>query len=312
MKIKNDLSITTLTVKKRFLLNWRLYTLILPAILVLFLFNYLPMYGVVIAFKKYNSFLGFQNSPWIGLDNFRRLFGLYNLLSLIWNTIYLNILWITIMTPLPIILALMIFEVRNTWLKKTIQTISYAPYFISLAVVIGMCYTFTARETGIINAVVKLFGGMEKGWMFEESFFRPIYVLSGIWQTIGWSAIIYVGTLSNVDTDLYEAAKIDGAGIMKRIWHINLPSIMPIATIIFILSIGGLLNVGHEKVLLMQNAGNLTLSEVLSTYVYNVSFTGIRNFGFGAAVGIFNSIVNVFLLLIANYIAKKMGKMTLW
>ncbi len=300
--------------KKLGLQHWQLYLLILPALIFLVLFCYLPMYGVIIAFENYNPVLGVFDSPWIGWGNFRSLFQSYWFDIMLVNTLELSLYSLPVNTVFPIVLALLINEVRHEWFKKTVQTISYAPYFVSVIVTVGICFTFTNADYGVVNKVLELFGVEAKSWMYEPGAFNFIYIFSGLWQGCGWWAIIYVATLSTVDPSLHEAATIDGAGRFKRIWHINLPAILPTAIILFIMAMGGIMNVGFEKAFLMQNASNLTESEIIATYAYKVSIAavGFKNYGFGSAVGLFNSAINIVLLLLANFGAKLLGKESLW
>lgn len=300
--------------KKLGLQHWQLYLLILPALIFLVLFCYLPMYGVIIAFENYNPILGVFKSPWIGWGNFRSLFQSYWFDIMLVNTLELSLYSLPVNTVFPIVLALLINEVRHEWFKKAVQTISYAPYFVSVIVTVGICFTFTNADYGVVNKILELFGVEPRNWMYEPGAFNFIYIASGLWQGCGWWAIIYVATLSTVDPSLHEAATIDGASRFKRIWHINLPAILPTAIILFIMAMGGIMNVGFEKAFLMQNASNLTESEIIATYAYKVSIAavGFKNYGFGSAVGLFNSAINIVLLLLANFGAKLLGKESLW
>lgn len=301
-------------VKKCGLRQWQLWLLILPALVYLIIFCYLPMYGVIVAFENYNPVLGVFQSPWAGWDNFRSLFQSYWFKTMLINTLELSLYSLPVNTVFPIVLALLINEIRHKWFKKSVQTISYAPYFVSVIVTVGMCFTFTNPDYGIVNKLFNLFGIESKAWMYEPSAFNFIYVISGLWQGCGWWAIIYVAALSSVDPSLHEAAIIDGANRFQRIWHINLPAILPTAIILFIMAMGGIMNVGFEKAYLMQNPSNLVESEIIATYAYKVSIaaTGYKNYGFGSAVGIFNSVINIVLLLLANFGSKLLGKESLW
>ncbi len=295
--------------------HWQLYLLILPAILVLIIFAYVPMYGVIIAFKNYTPMKGIWGSPWCGFDNFLLLFKSYYFKIMIKNTLSISLISLIVNTLLPIIFALMINEVTSMKLRKTFQTVSYAPYFVSLAVLVGMCFSFTSKNPiGIINKLIQLFGGEPIAMMFENKYFVPIYVISGLWQGLGWWSIIYVATLSSVDVELYEAAKIDGASRIRRIISINLPALKPTIITLFILAIGGTMNVGFEKVYLMQTAGNLEGSEVLASFAYKVSLgmNANKNYSFGVAVDLFNSVINIILLLTFNHISKVINKESLW
>lgn len=289
---------------------------LLPTVIYVILLHYLPMGGLIISFKDYNPFAGIFKSNWTsnsGFKHFITFINLPNFWQIILNTLAISIYSIVINTISPIILALIINEIRIKWFKKTVQTISYAPYFISVVVVVGMLFSFTDLESGIINTIIKFLGGKPTNLLESAALFSTIYVVSGLWQGLGWWSIIYVGTLSTVDQELHEAAVIDGAGRLRRIWHINLPAIMPIAIIMLILSIGNMLTVGFEKIYLMQTSGNITSSEVISTYVYRVSLMAkIPQYSYATAIGLFNSIVSLILLVSANKISRKVGETSLW
>lgn len=288
-----------------------LYLLIAPAVIYLAIFNYIPMYGVLIAFKDYNSIQGIFASPWA--DPFYKHFVSFVTYSDFWmilrNTFFTSFWSILVSAPTPIILALMVNEVSFKSFRKVVQTISYAPYFVSVVVVVGMCENFTNLENGIVNKFLTAFGMSPISYLSNESWFLPVYLISSLWQGLGWWAIIYIGALANCDPDLHEAAKIDGANRFQRIVHINLPAIVPIATISFILSVGNLMSVGFEKIYLMQSDLNLPRTEVIATYVYKRTFgaKGFKPYSYGAAVGLFNTFINLVLLFFANYVSKKVG-----
>ena len=296
--------------------NLSLYLLLLPTVVYVFLLHYLPMGGLIIAFKDYNSYQGIFQSPWAGMGGFEHFYSfvtLPNFWAIVRNTLVLSVSSIAFNTVLPIILALMINEIRVGWFKKTVQTISYAPYFISVVVVVGMLFSFSDLERGIFNNIIAAFGGTRSNLMESQNLFAFIYVASGLWQGLGWWAIIYVGTLSNVDQNLHEAAVIDGAGRLRRIWCINLPAILPMAIIMFILSIGNMLSVGFEKVYLMQTDSTLAVSEIISTYVYRVSLgSRLPEYSYAAAIGLFNSVINIILLVTANLISRRVSETSLW
>lgn len=302
--------------KKVKIKNLSLYLLMLPTVVYVILLHYLPMAGLVIAFKDYNSFQGIFGSSWasmFGFQHFYNFITMPNFWPIMANTLFLSVYSIVLNTVLPIILALFVNEIQHKWAKKTVQTISYAPYFISTVVVVGMLFSFSSIESGVFNRIIEFFGGNPSNLMESSFWFSTIYVVSGLWQGLGWWAIIYIGTLSNVDQSLHEAAVIDGANRMKRIWHINVPTILPMAIIMFIMSIGNMLNVGFEKVYLMQTSGNLTMSEIISTYVYRVSLMSkIPQYSYATAIGMFNSVINIVLLLIANAISRKAGETSLF
>lgn len=296
--------------------NTSLYILLLPSVIVLFIFCYIPMYGVIIAFKDYNSFLGIGGSPWTDYYGFKHFINFVtssDFSLIIKNTLLISLTSVLVNTPFPIILALMINEVRLKWFRKSVQTISYAPYFVSVVVIVGMCAAFTNPDSGVFTRFAEMLGMSDLSYQLHSEYFLPVYLISGLWQGCGWWAIIYVGTLSNVDPELHEAAIIDGAGRFKRIIHINIPTIVPIATIMLIMSIGNLLNVGFEKVYLMQTDLNVETSEIIATYLYKQTFfsKGMKPYSYGAAVGLFNTVINLIFLFGANFVSKKAGGETL-
>ena len=296
---------------KKCLSNYQLYLMILPALVFIILFEYLPMYGVQIAFRDFNFKDGIVNSDWVGLENFKRLFNSYWFPIIFKNTISLSGLRLLIGFPMPIIFALMVNEISNGKVKKWLQTVSYAPHFISTVVMCGMIILFLTPETGLFNIIIQAFGGESISFMQNPKMFKWIHVLSGIWQGTGWSAIIYFAALSGVDQGLLEAAQIDGANRLQRIRYINLPVLVPTIMIQLILSMGSILSVGYQKILLLQNTLNLNASEVISTYVYKV---GLQNYqySFSTAANLFNSLVNCMMLITVNYIVKKMTKTSLF
>ena len=284
--------------------NWRLYVMCLPAVLFFLLFAYKPMYGILIAFKKYNMRVGIMGSEWIGLDNFKRLFSSYWFPIILKNTLTLSLLSLILGFPLPIILALLLNEVSNGHFRKTFQTVSYAPHFISTVVMCGMLTLFLNPTSGIFNIIITKLGGESVNFLQDPANFKWIYVLSAVWQEMGWGSIIYFATLSGVDRSLLEAAEIDGANRFQKIWYINVPVLIPTIIILLILQCGSLLSVGYEKVYLLQNTTNLSGSEVISTYVYKVGLEQ-ADFSFGAAADLFNSVINSTILILANFIAKR-------
>ena len=296
---------------RKVLRRWQLYLLIFPAMVYLILFCYKPMYGVIIAFKDYSFKMGIWDSPWVGLDNFTRLFTTYTFPIALKNTLTLSILSLILGFPIPIILALSANEIRNGKLKKTLQTVSYAPHFISVTVMCGMLILFLSPSSGIINQFIKMLGGSPVAFMQEPQLFKWVYVLSGIWQGAGWGAVIYFAALSGVDQSLLDSASIDGASRFQKIIYINFPVLVPTIMIMLVLRCGQILSVGYEKVLLLQNSANISASEILSTYVYKV---GLQNFdySFSTAAGLFNSVCNTIVLIVANTISKAMTKSSLW
>lgn len=296
---------------KNFLRHYELYLFALPPVLYFIIFHYFPMYGVQIAFKDFQSGLGIWGSPWVGLKHFKRFFNSYQFQNLIKNTLSLSIYSLIAGFPAPILLALMLNDVSNERFKKLVQTATYAPHFISVVTVAGMILIFLSLRTGIIPNIIRFLGGEPRIYMADPKLFKHIYVLSGLWQGTGFGAIIYFAALSGIDKNLYEAALIDGATKLKRIIHIDLPSIVPTIIIMLILSCGGLLSVGFEKVLLLQNNLNVSSSEVIATYVYKQGLTR-GQFSYTTAIGLFNSIVSFILLTSVNFIAKHLGETSLW
>lgn len=287
--------------------------MLFPAILVVFLFNYLPIYGVLIAFQDFmpgDKILS-DSTIWVGLYNFKRFFSDPQFWPLMQNTSLLCIIGFVIGFPLPIIIALSINAVKGKRTTKFLQTIFTAPHFISLVVLVGMLQLFFGRY-GLVNNIVANLGGERFSYFLSNGAFRPLYILSSNWQDFGWSAIIYIAALANVDPQQHEAAILDGASRFQRVLHVDLPAIMPIISVMLIMSIGGLMGVGYEKALLMQTDGNLTASELIATYVYKRGLTGVPDQAYATAIGLFNSIINVALLVIANTVSKKFSENSLW
>lgn len=287
--------------------------MLFPAVLVVFLFNYLPIYGVLIAFQDFmpgDKILS-DSTIWVGLDNFKRFFSDPQFWPLMKNTFLLCIIGFIIGFPLPIIIALSINAVKGKRTSKFLQTIFTAPHFISLVVLVGMLQLFFGRY-GLVNNIVANLGGERFSYFLSNGAFRPLYILSSNWQDFGWSAIIYIAALANVDPQQHEAAILDGATRFQRVLHVDLPAIMPIISVMLIMSIGGLMGVGYEKALLMQTDGNLTASELIATYVYKRGLTGVPDQAYATAIGLFNSIINVVLLVIANTVSKKFSENSLW
>lgn len=293
--------------------NWTVYLLLLPSFLYLIIFCYLPLYGLQIAFKDYDSWLGIMGSPNVGFKHFIGFVTAPNFWTLISNTVTLSLYSLAVSFPLPIILALIINEVSNKKIKKSIKIISYAPFFISVVVLTGILFTIFNTETGVVNNILRKLNLGEKSFMLEPNSFQSLYVWSGVWQTVGWSSILYVSTLAGISPELHEAAVLDGATRMQRILKINLPLLKPIISISLIMSLGNLFSIGFEKAYLMQTSGNIPKSEIIATYVYRVTLASARpQYSFGTAVGLFNSVVSVLLLFIANKISKLLGETSLW
>ena len=299
------------TVVKRIFAHWQLYVMALPAIIATFIFAYKPMYGIIIAFKKFSLKLGYLDSPWVGFDNFERLFSSYWFPVILKNTLTLSVLSLVVSFPIPIIMALLVNEIRNEKVKRTFQTVSYAPHFISMVVMCGMVVLFTNPSHGIINVFIKALGGDPIAFMQEPELFKWVYVLSGVWQSAGWGAIIYFAALSGVDQSLLDAASVDGASRLQKIIYINVPALVPTIVVMFVLQCGRLLSVGYEKVLLLQNSMNLMSSEVISTYVYKMGLVNY-DYSFSTAAGLFNSVCNTIILVAANKLSRKITNSGLW
>jgi len=291
--------------------NWQLYVLLLLPVTYIIVFAYFPMGGTMIAFKDFRIKKGIWGSPWVGLKHFENFFTTPNFSLLIKNTLSLSIYSLLAGFPFPILLALAINECSSKKYRKTVQMITYAPYFISTVVLVGIMSNFFSLRTGFINSVAKLIGAPQLNYMGVPGLFRHLYVWSGIWQSAGYSAVIYIAALASVDQSLVEAAVIDGANRIKRIWHIDLPTIAPTIVIQFILAIGGIMGIGFEKVYLMQNPVNLDYSEIISTFVYKRGMTQFQ-YSYAAAVGLFNSVINLLLIVTANTFASKIGETSLF
>ncbi|TBL72501.1 ABC transporter permease [Paenibacillus thalictri] len=292
---------------------WRLYALIALPLVYIIIFKYVPMYGSQIAFKNFIVTKGIWGSEWVGFRHFIRFFNSYEFWRLLINTIVLSVYSLVAGFPFPIILALSLNYVKNKLFKKSVQLITYAPHFISVVVMVGIIFEMLDPRTGIVNSVMKLLGFPAINFMGVPEYFKSIYVWSGIWQSVGFSCIIYLAALSSIDPSLHEAAVVDGASKIQRMWHIDLPGIMPIAIIMLIMNTGHMLDIGFEKVLLMQNPLNIRTSEVIDTYVYKVGLASAAlNYSYSSAIGLFKSVINLILLLAVNKIAQKTKQASLW
>lgn len=287
-----------------------MYLMILPVVIYYVLFKYWPMAWLRIAFYDFKILKGIKGSKFIGLDNFRTFLNNPNFFQIIWNTLYLNILSIIFVFTAPILFALLLNEIANSKFKRTVQTISYLPHFLSTVVVVSMIMTFLSPSIGSLNAILKKLNLDTIHFLGSSKYFRPIMIISGIWQGVGWNSIIYLSALSGINTELYESAVIDGAGRFQQVWHITLPGIANTIIIMLILQIGNLLSVGFEKVYLLQNPQNIQVSEVLSTYVYKMGLVR-SNYSLGTAVGLFNAVVSLILVLLANKLSRKYSEISL-
>jgi putative aldouronate transport system permease protein len=296
--------------KSQFLKNWRLYLFIMPAFLYFVIFQYWPMYGVQIAFREFTPGMGITGSPWVGLDHLERFFRSYYFWDLIKNTLLIALYQLALF-PVSIIIALSMNEIGRARFKKFVQTLTYAPHFISVVVMSGMIIAFVSPTTGIINKAIQWLGLKPIAFLSEPGWFKSVYVLSGEWQNLGWGAIIYLAALAGINPELHEAATMDGATRFQRILHINIPGIMPTIIILLILNMGYFMNVGFEKIYLLQNSLNLGASDVIQTFVYrNGLLQG--QYSYAAAVGLFNSVVNLVLLVAVNTIARRNKGASLW
>lgn len=291
--------------------DYVLWLFVLPGIVITFIFSYIPLYGVQIAFRNYNAKLGFFGSHWVGLEYFKRYFESPYFFQTIWNTFSVSIYSLIAGFPIPIILALLLNSFRHKRYRKVIQSVTYAPNFISTVVMCGMLLLFLSPSVGVVNHIIQIFGFKPINFMADKSYWRHIYVWSGVWQGMGWGSVIYFAALSSVSPELHEAAVVDGASKFQIVRHIDFPSIIPTATILLILSCGSILSVGFEKVFLLQNDLNLGVSQVISTYVYKVGLVD-NNVSYSSAIGLFNSAINAVLLIAVNKIADKLSGISIW
>ncbi|WP_251551589.1 ABC transporter permease [Neobacillus muris] len=287
--------------------NRYLYIMLIPGILFFIIFKYVPMGGIIISFQDYQPFLGIADSPWVGLKHFERLFTEPTFFMLLGNTLLLFALNLLIFFPIPIILALMLNEVRSKFFKSAVQTVIYIPHFMSWVIIVSICYVFLAQDGGAINSLIASMGGDKVPFLTDGTWSRVVYILQIIWKEMGWSTIIYLAAVTAVDPQLYEAAKMDGASRMKQIWHVTLPAIRPIIIIMLILKIGHTLDLGFEHVYLLINSINRDMMEIFDTYVYTA---GMKNgqLSFSTAVGLFKGIVGLILVMGSNWLAKKFGE----
>lgn len=289
---------------------WVLYLMLVPAVVYIFIFNYVPMYGVTIAFKDFQASKGILGSSWVGFEHFERVFSSPDFLTILQNTLILSFYQLAMTFPIPIILALAIHSCASKKIGRIVQNITYAPYFISIVVLVGMMYIMFAPR-GVFNVLLTMMGFESRLFMGDPSCFRHMFVWSNVWQTTGWNSIIYIAALSGVNQELHEAAIVDGASKLKRVLKIDLPMIIPTAAIILTLNVGNVMSLGFEKAYLMQNDLNMNVSEILSTYVYKKGLLDI-DYSYSAAVGLFNNVINLILLVTVNQFAKKITKSSLW
>ena len=283
----------------------------IPGLLFYLIFHYAPMYGTVIAFKDYNPFVGFWDSAWVGVKHFDEFFHSLYFGRLLKNTFLLSFANIVFSFPMPIIFALMLYEVRSNRLRSCIQSLSYFPYFVSMVVLCGLVRNFTSPSTGLVNAVITALGGTAIDFMSSSGWFRPVYIISGIWQGMGWNSIIYYATLTSVDISLFEAADIDGANRLHKIWYISLPSLMPTIITLLLVNLGNMMNVGFEKVMLLYTPATYETADIISTYVYRSGMVSLQ-YSFASAVGLFNSLIGIILISIFNLLARRLSGTSLW
>jgi len=296
--------------KKDFKRNRALYLLVLPVLVFYIVFHYKPMYGAIIAFKDYSPGIGIADSRWVGFENFTRFFNGPYFTRLIRNTLLLSLYSLLFGFPAPIILALLLNEVRNKKFKSVTQTITYLPHFISMIVVTGMITNF-CMSNGLFNDIIVFFGGERSPLLQNPNLYRTIYVASSIWQEVGWGSIIYLSALSGVDAQLYEAASIDGAGKWKQMLHVTLPGISPTIITMLILKMGSLMSLGYEKTILLYNASTYETADIISSYTYRVGLLD-QDWSYSTAIGLFNSVINCILLVISNRLSKKLSDTSLW
>lgn len=290
--------------------NKQKYLIILPVLIYYVLFHYKPMYGVIIAFKNFKPSLGILGSEWVGFQNFIRFFNDIYFFRLLRNTFTISFLTLFFSFPMPILLALLLNEIKNMKFKKMVQTVSYMPHFIAMVVLCGMVTSF-CQTNGLINQIIAFLGGEKVNLLMKKEYFYPIYIISGIWQNIGWDSIIFLAALSGIDQEQYEAARVDGAGRIKQMLYITLPGILPTISILLILRMGGILSVSNDKILLLYQPATYEVADVISTYTFRKGLID-ANFSYSTAINMFNSVVNIFFLQVTNKISKKAGQSGLY
>jgi putative aldouronate transport system permease protein len=295
---------------KRWKNYYELYLLLIPTLLYFAIFEYGPMYGLQIAFKEFSPFKGIGESPWVGFGQFTRFFESYKFWEVLQNTLVISA-YELLLFPIPVILALLINQLTSERFKKTVQTVTYMPHFISTVVIVGMLYLFLSPKTGIVNQMLIALGLENVFFMAKAEWFASIFVWSGVWQNAGWGTIIYLAALTSINPELHESAVVDGANKVKRILYIDLPGIMPTIVVLLILNVGSFMSIGFEKVYLMQNPLNVTTGEVIQTYVYKIGLIGAQ-YSYSSAIGMFNSVINCLLLVGVNFLAKRLGQSSLW
>lgn len=311
-KEQNISSLSKLRVLGKHIIRDRqLLIIFIPAIIFYLLFRYGPLYGLIIAFKDYSVFKGIMDSPWVGFENFQKFFNASEFWMLFRNTFLLGFLTLIFSFPVPILLALLLNEVRVSWFKKGVQTASYLPTFLSVVIISSMIIDFLSPTNGVINRLLNMVGLESKYFLVDPNWFRPIYILSEIWTNAGYESIIYLAAIAGISPTLYEAAKVDGASRLRMMFNVTIPSIMPTVLIMLILKTGQMITIGYEKVLLLYNTMTFEVADVFSTFVYRKGLLA-NDYSYGAAVGLFEAFVAMALLLLSNYISKRAGGNGLW
>ncbi len=297
--------------KTKLLNDWQLYVLILPGVIYFIVFHYVPLYGIQIAFKDFKVSKGIVDSAWVGFDNFKTFFNSYYCGRLIINTLLLNVYSLLWSFPVPVVLALLLNRIKQERFKKFTQTVIYIPHFISTVVMAGMLYIFLSPETGMINRLINALGGQSIYFMAEAGWFRTVYIASGIWQSAGWGTILYIAALTGVDQEVYEAATLDGASVMQKIRHIDIPSILPIAVMMLILECGKIMGGDTQKALLLQTKSNTVTSDIIGLYVYNVGL-GQAKYSYTAAIGLFQNLIGFVMIVVVNTISKRVSSVSMF
>ena len=292
--------------------HWQLYVIMIPAVLFYIFFMYKPMWGLQIAFKDYKIFAGMDKSPWVGFKHFSAFLSSPYFGRNLKNTLLINFYGLLFGFPIPILLALMLNEVKNLYFKKTIQTLTYLPHFISIVVIAGIVVNFLSPTNGLVNILIEKLGGEKVHFLIKKEYFRTIFITMNIWKEAGFNAIVYLAALSGIDPNLYEAAYVDGANKFKRIWHVTIPGIMPTIVVLLVLKIGGMLSVGYEAIILLYQPATYETADVISTYVYRMGLGEHAQYSYAAAVGLFNAVVSVILVMFANKVSKKLSGTSLW
>ncbi|HIR35182.1 MAG TPA: sugar ABC transporter permease [Candidatus Faecimorpha stercoravium] len=304
--------VSTAPLSKRIVKNRELYILMIPVVIYFLLFHYKPMFGLIIAFQDFKPRLGYFESPWVGLQHFVNFFTGPYFASRMWNTLKISLSTLVIGFPAPILFALLMNELRGKLFPRVVQTVTYLPHFISMVVVCAMIKEFT-ESGGFINVIATQFGYDGRSMLNVSELFVPIYVISNVWQGIGWGSIVYLAALTGIDMQLYEAARIDGAGRWKQTLHVTIPGILPTIVTMFIMRCGQIMSVGHEKILLLMNETTQETADVISTFVYRMVFVNTNpQYSYSAAVGLFNSVANFVLVIIANTVSRKLSDTSLW